>query len=257
MGRSLRPCRSGVLTVILALWAAYLGAERLSFRTFSVEDGLPQSQVTALAQDRSGYLWIGTPGGGVSRFDGRQFDNYRPQLGERRLEARVAAAAEARLVEVAGGDGQLVEDRAGDLWVGTDRGLSRLADGKLIGLPQGMASGVSPVLALAEDPAGGLRIGTDSGLAHFDGRSTWIFKEDDGLPSRYILSLLVDRRGVLWVGTARDVVRYRDVTFLPAPDGSRLARRSVRAMLETDAGELWFGSDRRGVARFDGRDWTH
>ena len=141
--------------------------------------------------------------------------------------------------------------------MGTDRGLSRLADGKLIGLPQGMASGVSPVLALAEDPAGGLRIGTDSGLAHFDGRSTWIFKEDDGLPSRYILSLLVDRRGVLWVGTARDVVRYRDVTFLPAPDGSRLARRSVRAMLETDAGELWFGSDRRGVARFDGRDWTH
>lgn len=42
---------------------------------FGVAQGLSQSQITSLAEDSLGYLWIGT-GGGLSRFDGASFDNY-------------------------------------------------------------------------------------------------------------------------------------------------------------------------------------
>lgn len=39
------------------------------------KDGLPSSSVTAVAQDRSGYLWVGTAAGLV-RFDGYQFSSW-------------------------------------------------------------------------------------------------------------------------------------------------------------------------------------
>lgn len=47
-----------------------------STRNYSVSDGLPQSQVTSLVEDNNGYLWAGTQGGGLTRFDGRKFKVY-------------------------------------------------------------------------------------------------------------------------------------------------------------------------------------
>ncbi|MEQ1588092.1 MAG: two-component regulator propeller domain-containing protein [Cyclobacteriaceae bacterium] len=51
-------------------------AQDYSIKNFSVEDGLPHSRVVKLHEDRKGYLWIGTYGGGVARFDGRQFESF-------------------------------------------------------------------------------------------------------------------------------------------------------------------------------------
>lgn len=47
-----------------------------STRNYTAIDGLPQSQVRAIVEDKSGYLWIGTEGGGLARFDGREFKVY-------------------------------------------------------------------------------------------------------------------------------------------------------------------------------------
>jgi ligand-binding sensor domain-containing protein len=52
-----------------------------TFTNYSIEEGLPQSQVRSLYQDTNGYLWIGTLGGGVSRFNGRNFANFTTQYG--------------------------------------------------------------------------------------------------------------------------------------------------------------------------------
>jgi ligand-binding sensor domain-containing protein len=41
-----------------------------------LEDGLPQSQVYAIEQDAIGYLWLGTQGGGLARFDGDSFKTF-------------------------------------------------------------------------------------------------------------------------------------------------------------------------------------
>lgn len=43
---------------------------------YTVMDGLPQSQVNMVLEDAYGYLWIGTHGGGLARFDGREFKIY-------------------------------------------------------------------------------------------------------------------------------------------------------------------------------------
>lgn len=50
-------------------------AQQLPFIEWNTAEGLAQSQVRCLHQDHLGYLWVGTLGG-VSRFNGREFDNF-------------------------------------------------------------------------------------------------------------------------------------------------------------------------------------
>ena len=47
-----------------------------SIRNYTAIDGLPQSQVKSIVEDENGYLWLGTQGGGLARFDGREFKVY-------------------------------------------------------------------------------------------------------------------------------------------------------------------------------------
>ena len=51
-------------------------AQQFSIRKYTAVDGLPQSEVRAIAEDQNGYLWIATQGGGLARFDGREFHVY-------------------------------------------------------------------------------------------------------------------------------------------------------------------------------------
>lgn len=50
--------------------------QQYSIKNYSVNDGLPQSQVFGITQDREGYLWLGTKGGGIVRFDGNTFTPF-------------------------------------------------------------------------------------------------------------------------------------------------------------------------------------
>ncbi len=50
-----------------------LSAQNNRLRAFTLEDGLPQSQVYDIIQDEMGYLWMGTQGGGLCRFNGEEF----------------------------------------------------------------------------------------------------------------------------------------------------------------------------------------
>lgn len=50
-------------------------SQRYSFLTYSTAEGLPQSQVTSITQDKQGYLWVGTLGG-LAKFNGKTFTSY-------------------------------------------------------------------------------------------------------------------------------------------------------------------------------------
>ena len=65
---------------LLALWpasapAVETGAAAAPFRYYSVLDGLTQSEVYDIEQDRAGYLWF-TTARGLNRYDGKDFDHY-------------------------------------------------------------------------------------------------------------------------------------------------------------------------------------
>src|SRR5687767_7747660 len=69
--------RTFLIVGFLFVWIqAAMGQERYSVRSYTAIDGLPQSQVNIMLEDKNGYLWIGTQGGGLARFDGREFTVY-------------------------------------------------------------------------------------------------------------------------------------------------------------------------------------
>lgn len=64
-----------LIVFILLLFHSAIFSQKYAFVTYSTEQGLPQSQVTAINQDNNGYLWIGTLGG-LAKFGGNKFITY-------------------------------------------------------------------------------------------------------------------------------------------------------------------------------------
>jgi PAS domain S-box-containing protein len=63
-----------VITLILACSIQFAGWSQLfTFKRFNHRDGLITESTLCSRQDRDGYLWIGTDGGGMMRFDGKRF----------------------------------------------------------------------------------------------------------------------------------------------------------------------------------------
>ena len=58
---------------LISGYISSLSAQNNQLRAYTIEDGLPQSQVYDIVQDEIGYLWLGTQGGGLCRFNGEEF----------------------------------------------------------------------------------------------------------------------------------------------------------------------------------------
>lgn len=82
-------------------------AQQYRFRTYSLEEGLPQSEVTDILEDSRGLLWVATNGGGVARFNGQNFKLINQQSGL--VHNRVK---------------KLFEDSRKNLWFITERGVT-------------------------------------------------------------------------------------------------------------------------------------
>ncbi len=75
------PNRFSYLLFLLLLYIGIgssnkITAQNNGLRAYTLEDGLPQSQVHDIIQDDIGYLWLGTRGGGLSRFNGEEFETW-------------------------------------------------------------------------------------------------------------------------------------------------------------------------------------
>ena len=72
-----------ILSLCLHLFLSFQNsvAQNGGLRAYTLEDGLPQSQVYDVIQDEIGYLWLGTRGGGICRFDGDEFKIWKESDG--------------------------------------------------------------------------------------------------------------------------------------------------------------------------------
>ena len=69
----MNPHLKKIISTILLLFTIVLQSQNSQFTAFTLNDGLPQSNVQDIVQDANGYLWIATDGGGIARFDGSEF----------------------------------------------------------------------------------------------------------------------------------------------------------------------------------------
>ncbi|MFT5077626.1 MAG: ligand-binding sensor domain-containing protein [Patiriisocius sp.] len=72
---------NNLLFLLLLFCFGNLLAQNNQLRNYTLEDGLPQSQVYDIIQDTAGYLWLATQGGGLARFDGNEFVIFREKDG--------------------------------------------------------------------------------------------------------------------------------------------------------------------------------
>jgi ligand-binding sensor domain-containing protein/serine phosphatase RsbU (regulator of sigma subunit) len=220
-----------------ALWMALAphGVGRfdgLNFTSYDVGEGLTDGNAFGIEIGRDGEIWVGVQGG-VNRFDGKTWDALAPD-GELTLQ----------LV------GALLQDRTGNLWIGS--GVSILNAG--IGVLRhtgGEYSSVStefPIFGLTEDSQGRLWLGTNEG-AHYweDGNLTAL----DSVKS-YVFGILEDSRGHIWLGTHATGAYVYDngqLTNYKMEDG--LVDDFIYALYSDADGDVWLGGW-GGVSRFDG-----
>jgi signal transduction histidine kinase len=240
-----------------------LAGQARYFRLLDGRDGLSPSVVTAIAQDRDGLLWIGTPGG-LFRYDGARVERWaRDRLDTWVATLTVSPDGEIVVIDekvgallkvnasgvhdVLGPEGaikganQAVFDRAGGLWVSQGPRLKRREPGgdQWTSVPLDSVDGTAPRILVAL-PGEEILIGTR--------RAVW--RARPGAPPKWLADIpdLVN-------GLALRDGRVLGITFLGEmiEFGERVTRRpSVgvgRAIaLAERNGTLWVSFDRSMVA---------
>jgi signal transduction histidine kinase/ligand-binding sensor domain-containing protein len=192
--------------------------QQLYHSSWTAKDGLP-GIVTALAQTKDGYLWVGTTDG-LFRFNGLSFDLYQPEAGDFPSRTVIALAA----------------TRDGGLWIGYFRGgASFLKNGQVTNYSDRDGFPYGRVRSFAQDLDGNIWAGAVGGLAKLDGQRWKSNHKGWNYPGNSPDTLYVDKQGTLWAGTGQRIVymlrgekTFRDTgilvshvaSFTQAPDGS-------------------------------------
>ena len=239
-------------------------------RTWQTDEGLPDNNITGLAQSADGYLWVATLGG-LIRFDGARFEEFStthfPKVPNRNVR-------------------KMFLDRHARLWLVLDRGALIRVDAtvaRVFDTEDGFSS--SRVTAVAEDNEDGVWFVAGSEMFRIRGDKVERFGAEAGLPPGGGTWLATDGRGQLWFARGSEAGVFRGgrwqilltldsnpVRMVAARDGglwictatrvlkfneggkpqelARLPERvTVRAMLEDHTGALWIGTGADGLLR--------
>ncbi|SDB37160.1 Two component regulator propeller [Flavobacteriaceae bacterium MAR_2010_188] len=131
--------------------------QQLPFKTFTTQDGLIHSNITALAEDSKGLLWIGTPFG-LNWFDGNRF--YEPPLKAHTGQLFIT---------------KFYKDPNGSMWVLTFyNGIYKFSEGQFLNFlpePLTLASNSNNVFDMLQYSSQRYVVATDKDLLWFNGTS--------------------------------------------------------------------------------------
>jgi ligand-binding sensor domain-containing protein/signal transduction histidine kinase len=251
------------------------------FTVFGLPDGLQSVEIQTLYVDRQGTLWIGTSGGGLSRWVEGRIENVS-------LPHQVAAGDTVTA---------LAEDADGRLWIGTFAGLSVWQNGGFVEMPELASVERIGIRALRRDRSGGMWIATLArGLYEFrnhrlaenrgppgnetilayclledQDNSFWAsvgngtvlcrrggewskYTETNGLPFVFITCLAQEADGTLWAGSLDDgLYCFQGGRFNPLRQEQGLSANDIRSLCSDREGNLWVGTRTGGLNRLSRR----
>src|SRR5215510_10269066 len=243
-------------TFCLALWLVLCAhaarGQQLPIRRYDLRDGLTNSRVIAIHQDRKGYLWFGT-WEGLSRFDGYRFTNYGASDG---LGNSIVNA--------------ITEDGQGRLWVATNGGgVSRLIDDpreapaintkepatprlKFESFRVGESDHSNRVNALLFDSDNNFWCATDDGLyrASIDQASPPTFEKIvPHAPVAAVMTALVDKRRRLWFGLSDELIEIVQGRMIKYGAADEVGYAEITSVVEDARGGILLANP-RGVYEF-------
>ncbi len=218
---------------------------RFRFQHLTVDDGLSQDIITAIAQDDLGFMWFGTEDG-LNLYDGFSFKVFKHTPGDSST--------------LAGNDvTSILPDGRGRLWVGTASGLDlidvRTRAVRHVSIPSG---GVPlSVNALCSAPGGDVWVGTSKGLF----RSSGLTLSRASLRGNPVLDLIwglaADGPDTLWCISARglECLRPSHDTLvpvdIPASFSGAMRGRGVTRVFRDRERMFWVCTGDSGIFRFD------
>jgi ligand-binding sensor domain-containing protein/signal transduction histidine kinase len=234
----------------------------VQFQQISLEDGLSQSVVNVILQDRRGFLWFGTQDG-LNRYDDYNFKVYKS-------DPEDANSLSDGWVE------SLFEDKDGFIWIGTYQGglnkYDPLTDTftRFRHIPQEPASiSAGMINAIFQDHSGVLWVGSEDGLNQFDpARGSFKHYRNDpnnpkSLSQNNIHVIYQDKKDRLWIGTLGGGLELFDPStgefkhFRVNSDSKdnkiekdTLSGAYIKSILEDAKGNLWIGTE-KGLNYFD------
>ncbi|MBA3817412.1 MAG: SpoIIE family protein phosphatase [Deltaproteobacteria bacterium] len=225
--------------------ASPLGCDRLT-----LAEGLPNSNVRVIVQDKRGFVWFGTQDGLV-RYDGIKMRVYRPSETDPKTVSSGYITA-------------LVSDVTGKLWVGTAEHGVNLYDpdtDQFTRYAHGAKGGISSegVTAITRDSKDRIWLAmSGGGLNRFE-PATGTFTEYLTKPLDAVITAIdADQSGTLWLGTASvGVIQWNPDTgatasYRPTPgDAQGLGTAPITAILAASQGTLWIGTDGEGPLVLD------
>ncbi|MGH7952075.1 MAG: ligand-binding sensor domain-containing protein, partial [Limisphaerales bacterium] len=208
--------------------------EQGQIRHFTKEQGLLDDNVTSLAADNRGLVWIGSKSG-LNLWSGKNFKSFTTRDG---LPDEFVSG-----VNVA---------RSGTVWITTRTGMCRFIGGRIVPYAfQTESQGRSPeYLGAYEDRRGNLWAFGDTYLINLaEGKRFNYFRSSESASVR-IWSLCEGRDGRLWIGTSgRGLFCFEDNHFQPVILSENRWPYDVRAIYEDREGNLWLGTSGGGLAQ--------
>ncbi len=228
---------------------AHSGGQFHAFDRLTIEQGLSQSTVKAILQDRDGLMWFGTMDG-LNRYDGYNFVVYRhdPDNPNTTLSDN-----DVRM---------LFQDSDGGIWVATAGGGLCRYD-KSTGAfeqfnhdpsdPDALSGG--NVTAIFEDSRKSLWVGTEQGLNRYNAatgaftRFRYVDRAGARAADNAVNCIYEDREGSVWFGTGSGLKKYDFAKGVfgsydaPGPAGTRLGTQKITDLLGDETGRLWVGTD--------------
>lgn len=157
----------------LVLGGNLFGQDHIQFKNYTINDGLSQSVVSSIVQDKLGALWLGTQDG-INRFNGKNFEVFSADKGYDISNEYIHTS---------------LSDRSGNLWFGTYNGLTKYNPSKeRFESFQLESKRRLEIHAIAFDEYNNLWLGTAFGrIYHFDiEREKFRLIDDDTFESRIV-----------------------------------------------------------------------
>lgn len=271
------------------LWSGHLGGgislkDGHQFRRLTLAGTPPSQDVTAIAEERGGAIWLATFGDGAFRITDVPAEGEVPAkrygsaegLGNHLVGITTLNDGSLLFVEAQGGlkrwdDARsrfvpmemkglpslmgittAFQDRQDRLWIGTQSAGAVMVDprtGRSTTYDIASALPSNFVMCFAEDEAGRIWIGTwDNGLARIEPNGMRRFNMGNGTHSQRMRCIFRDREGNLLIGThdaGLDV--YKGDRFRSFTEEDHLVDRQVWAVLQAGDGSIWLGTN-GGVA---------
>ncbi|MCF8276902.1 MAG: SpoIIE family protein phosphatase [Flavobacteriales bacterium] len=265
---------ASILTVVLWLCGQSIYGQSYDFQTFTVENGLAQSQVLCLHQTNTGELWIGTNQGGINCYNGTNFkyistenglsDNVVYAINE--LGDRILAGTNNGLSIIEGTGISILNTENGlphagvvsilvssknEIWLGTGKGVAKLEGDsiKVVELDPDLSQ--STIMSIREGQDGSIWFATvQNGVFRWNGKDILNITTDDGLDHNYVFDVMPINKFETWIFGYKGLYRLSGQELKREYAGSLISEHSIFYGYTNDkAGNVWIGTS-NGVLKY-------